>query len=77
MKPMIKCPECYNTNLYKFSKDKNSNKKYLCKKYRRQFILQSSKKHSLGYPKYPVCGKGMSFTINTSIMLALNIIIES
>lgn len=59
MKPTVKCPECYNTNLYKFGKDKNSNQKYLCKKCRRQFTLQSSKKHSLGYPKCPVCGKGM------------------
>ena len=59
MKPTVKCPECYNTNLYKFGKDKNSNQKYLCKECRRQFTLQSSKKHSLGYPKCPVCQKGM------------------
>ncbi len=45
--------------MYKFGKDKNSNQKYLCKECRRQFTLQSSKKHSLGYPKCPVCQKGM------------------
>lgn len=58
MKPTVKCPECYNTDLYKFGRDKNSNQKYLCKKCRRQFTLQSSKKYLLGYPKCPVCGKG-------------------
>lgn len=58
MKPTVKCPECHNTNLYKFGKDKNSNQKYLCKKCRRQFTLQSSKKYLPGYPRCPVCGKG-------------------
>ena len=45
MKPTPKCPEYYNTDLYKFDKDKNYNQKYLCKKCRIQFTLQSSKKY--------------------------------
>ena len=57
MKPTVKCPECYSTELYKNGKDKKANQKYLCKKCRRQFTLQSIKK--LNNPKCPVCGKGM------------------
>ncbi|WP_456300101.1 IS1/IS1595 family N-terminal zinc-binding domain-containing protein [Romboutsia maritimum] len=52
LKPTVKCSKYYNTSLYKFGKDKNSNQKYLCKKCRRQFTLQSTKKHSLGYPRW-------------------------
>lgn len=58
MKPTVKCPECYDTNLYKFYKYKYSNQKYQCKKCRRQFTLQSIKRYQLVYPKCPVCGKG-------------------
>ena len=57
MKPTVKCPECYSTELYKNGKDKKANQKYLCKKCRRQFTLQSIKK--LNNPKCPICGKGM------------------
>ncbi len=57
MKPTVKCPECYNTDLYKFGKDKNSKQKYLCRRCRRQFTLESIKKYQAGYPKCPVCGK--------------------
>ena len=57
MKPTVKCPECYSTELYKFGKDKHSNQKYLCKRCRRQFTSLSVKK--LNNPKCPVCGKGM------------------
>jgi transposase-like protein len=54
LKPTVKYPKCYNTYLYKFGKDKNCNQKCLCKKCRRQFTLQSTKKHPLVYPKWPV-----------------------
>ena len=57
MKPTVKCPECYSTELYKNGKDKKGNQKYLCKKCRRQFTLKSIKK--LNNPKCPACGKGM------------------
>ena len=57
LKPTVKCPECYSTELYKFGKDKHSNQKYLCKRCRRQFTSLSVKK--LNNPKCPVCGKGM------------------
>ena len=59
MKPTVKCPECYSTELYKYGKDKYSNQKYLCKRCKRQFTLQSCKKNFKNYPKCPVCGKGM------------------
>lgn len=58
MKPTIKWPKCYNTDLYKFGKDKKSNQKHLCKKCRRQFTLQSTKKYLPRYSKCPVYGKG-------------------
>ena len=57
MKPTVKCPECYSTELYKNGKNKKGNQKYLCKKCRRQFTLKSIKK--LNNPKCPACGKGM------------------
>lgn len=59
MKPTVKCPECYSIELYKYGKDKHSNQKYLCKRCKRQFTLQSGKKNIKDYPKCPVCGKGM------------------
>lgn len=59
MKPTVKCPECGSTNLYKYGKDKNSNQKYLCRRCKRQFTEQSSKKYSKSYPKCPICGRGM------------------
>ena len=61
LKPTVKCPECYSTELYKYGKDKHSNQKYLCKRCKRQFTLQSSKKSTKtkDYPKCPVCGRGM------------------
>lgn len=59
MKPTVKCPECYSTELYKYGKDKHSNQKYLCKRCKRQFTHKSGKKNIKDYPKCPVCGKGM------------------
>ena len=63
MKPTVKCPECYSTELYKNGKDKKNNQKYLCKKCRRQFTLQSIKK--LNNPKCPVCGKDLAILDDT------------
>lgn len=59
MKPTAKCHECYNPELYKFGRDKHSNQKYLCKRCRRQFTLESKKKYSSVKLNCPVCGKGM------------------
>ena len=74
MKPTVKCPECYSTELYKNGKDKKGNQKYLCKKCRRQFKLKSIKK--LNNPKWPACCKdtfsGHRFSINT-IINAINL----
>lgn len=56
---MVKYPQGYNIELYKYGKDKNANKKYLCKKCRIQFTLKSTKKYSCNYPNCPVCSKGM------------------
>ena len=71
---MVKCPECYSTELYKNGKDKKGNQKYLCKKCRRQFTLKSIKK--LNNPKWPACCKdtfsGHRFSINT-IINAINL----
>ncbi len=43
MKFTVKYTEYYNTHLDNFGKYKNSNQKYLCNKYGRQFTLQSTK----------------------------------
>ena len=59
MKPTVKCPECYSTELYKYGKDKHSNQKYLCKRCKRQFTQKSGKNNIKDYPKYHVFGKGM------------------
>ena len=74
MKPTVKCPECYSTELYKYGKDKHSNQKYLCKRYKMQFTRESGKNIKY-YLKFTVCGKVYTFIININIMLVLNVII--
>lgn len=61
MKPTVKCPECYSSELYKYGKDKLSNQKYLCKMCKRKFTQKSGKKNIKSYPKCPIYRKGMYF----------------
>lgn len=40
-KTKVKCPRCHSDQLYKFGLDKQANKKYQCKKCKRQFAPDS------------------------------------